>query len=323
VGVWWVLRLAERRAWSGSAIRCAAAICVVAAGMIALTISWRLVGRPPPTPTTSQLHLLDVYDRARLPLGATDSPLRLLSLDQVMRRILLHTDDRRGSPPRGTLVLLPETPAGVYRVLLEPAPGRRPEGRVEVHIGRRSAIGGWTLDASQWPPPSLDITVPISVNSLWVTGDASVMASVRSAALAALAPTTRGDRVSDRPAMCGARYGAVTIYSAISCADIEPAGFWVRASGGAEIVVQPAADTSTITMALRNIAAPNEITIASGEARRTVRLGPDEQTIVALPSAGPGAPAILEFTATNGLRPADVDATSTDRRLLGCWVEIR
>jgi hypothetical protein len=33
--------------------------------------------------------------------------------------------------------------------------------------------------------------------------------------------------------------------------------------------------------------------------------------------------ALLRVTTTAGFRPADLDPSNTDRRLLGCWIETR
>ena len=58
------------------------------------------------------------------------------------------------------------------------------------------------------------------------------------------------------------------------------------------------------------------------ETQKQASRTPREERIIDLPAAG-RTHVVLHVTSAAGARPVDRDPRSTDRRLLGCWIEIR
>ena len=67
----------------------------------------------------------------------------------------------------------------------------------------------------------------------------------------------------------------------------------------------------------------NDVTLESGGWRQTLALKPGEERIVDVPAGAAGPGVLLRVATDAGFRPADVDPATTDRRLLGCWIETR
>jgi hypothetical protein len=79
---------------------------------------------------------------------------------------------------------------------------------------------------------------------------------------------------------------------------------------------------SPIRLFVRNVPVDNHVTLVSGAWRQEMSLSPREERIIDLPAAGQPR-VVLHVTSAAGARPVDREPRSTDRRLLGCWIEIR
>jgi hypothetical protein len=77
-----------------------------------------------------------------------------------------------------------------------------------------------------------------------------------------------------------------------------------------------------IRLFLRNVPVDNHVTLVSGAWRQEMTLGPREERVIDVPADG-SQRAVLHVTSAAGARPVDMEPGSTDRRLLGCWIEVR
>jgi hypothetical protein len=78
-----------------------------------------------------------------------------------------------------------------------------------------------------------------------------------------------------------------------------------------------------IRLLVRNGPLQNVATLRSEAWHTEVVLQPDEERIIDLPTAADTPTTPLHVQAARGVRPADADPTSQDRRLLGVWIETR
>ncbi len=112
------------------------AIGYAIAGMIAVTVNWRLAGVSGLRPEVGQVALLRSIDpdrrqtRHRLPLRAASG---LVDVSTVPERLRITTATRR-LPRDRPLFFMPEVPAGRYRLLTQDDGVR--DGRLDVFVGR-------------------------------------------------------------------------------------------------------------------------------------------------------------------------------------------
>jgi hypothetical protein len=103
-------------------------------------------------------------------------------------------------------------------------------------------------------------------------------------------------------------------------------GFWVRGRSAARFVLEPSAtgpvSPLTVRVLLRNGGAANTVTIESGTFQRLCEMAPGEERDVDVPLT-PGGRATVRVASGSGFVPATVEANSTDRRLLGVWIQPR
>jgi hypothetical protein len=118
------------------------------------------------------------------------------------------------------------------------------------------------------------------------------------------------------------RYGGALVFLLDGTAYMEPSGAWVPGKDDAMFLIEPDAGTP-IRLFLRNTPVQNRVTLVSGEWRQEMVLAPREERAIDLPAEAGRPRAVLHVTSAAGARPADADPGSTDRRLLGCWIEIR
>jgi hypothetical protein len=119
------------------------------------------------------------------------------------------------------------------------------------------------------------------------------------------------------------RYGRAHVFLVDGGAYMEPSGAWVPGRDDAMFVVEPEPEPgSPIRLFVRNVPVDNHVTLVSGAWREEMSLSPREERVIDLPVTGQPR-VVLHVTSAAGARPVDVEPGSTDRRLLGCWIEIR
>jgi hypothetical protein len=117
------------------------------------------------------------------------------------------------------------------------------------------------------------------------------------------------------------QYGGTRVLLLDGAAYMEPSGAWVPGRDDAMFVVEPEPG-APIRLFLRNVPVDNHVTLVSGAWRQEMTLGPREERVIDVPADG-SQRAVLHVTSAAGARPVDMEPGSTDRRLLGCWIEVR
>jgi hypothetical protein len=298
----------------------------VLAGALATTASWRAAGGRHITPTRAQLALLREQNPRLRPLGEQLVPMRFLGAADVPGRLAITTSPFDAQPP-DTLLYLEEVPAGPYRLRTRLKPFAR--GELVLAIGRAS------LPAARWPVEAergQRFYLPVRAAFVRVLGDAE---AVRSVEEVALIPDSRGEsntgqigRPANTPvsgaarARDAARYGSVVVYTTDDRVWLEPRGFWVMGGRKPEVVIAVDEPAGSIDVDVRNGPGMNRVKLRTGGWSTERELGPDEPWRVRVPIAGDAQAIPVTFEVERGFVPADLDQRSSDRRSLGCWIEV-
>ncbi len=106
----------------------------------------------------------------------------------------------------------------------------------------------------------------------------------------------------------------------------EPQGFWVRGRSAARFLLVPSptgpVSPLTVRVVIRNGGVPNTVTIESGTFQRLLVMSPFDEQDIDIPLT-PSGRANVRIASGDGFVPADVTPPSTDRRLLGVWIQAR
>jgi len=136
-------------------------------------------------------------------------------------------------------------------------------------------------------------------------------------------PERRGNNPF-RPVAQQVAAGAATVFAVNEGVYLEPGGFWLEPVIDHTLLVAPT--SSSVKLALRNTPVENRVTVTIDRWRKDVTLAPNEQVEIEAPAARGGRTStlvLMRVRVANGVRPAELDPRSSDRRLLGLWLEVR
>ena len=104
----------------------------------------------------------------------------------------------------------------------------------------------------------------------------------------------------------------------------EAEGFWVRGRQDTQFVLvpDPSSGAATVRLLVRNGASPNQVSVESGTFQRLLVMTPGQEQELEIP-LGPGGSASVRVASGDGFVPAERDPASSDRRLLGVWLQLR
>jgi len=127
-----------------------------------------------------------------------------------------------------------------------------------------------------------------------------------------------------RPVAQQAASGAGTVFAVNEGVYLEPGGFWLEPRIDHTMLV--AVTSNSVKLVLRNTPVENRVTVTIDKWRKEVTLAPNEQVEIEAPAARDDRAqtlVLMRIRVANGVRPAELDPRSSDRRLLGLWVEMR
>jgi hypothetical protein len=263
-----------------------------------------------------------VAGTGRLPNGLTLDPLRTEPASAVPPLLRLASAGIPGAPA-GTLLWFPDLPAGRYRL--------RADNRVRgasldlvISIGRTdAAVATWQAGNLETGTVVDAIDVPVPVHSLSVRGRVTPARALGGLWL----EPVRLDRAAPidgfTRATAARRYGAAVVYGLGDDVYLEPGGLWAGGRSGAGLLI--VSDTVGAAQRLRLRAGPvaTPVTVKAGSWERTLELAAGASREIDVPRGPGGRTCAVEVRAGRTFRPADLDARSSDARLLGVWVEVR
>jgi hypothetical protein len=128
-----------------------------------------------------------------------------------------------------------------------------------------------------------------------------------------------------RNAVRATRYGRARAFVFDEWAYLEPDGFWTRANGTAEVVLDTddaTARQSGLPISITAGAVDTTIELSTGGLHETFSLTPGQRQDVVLPPAESGAWP-LRIRSGAGFRPSERDPGSRDVRMLAAWITVR
>jgi hypothetical protein len=324
----WLLFIALDKGlpWFRRARMLTAPICLVLSCAGAVAASWGTFdGRV--TATRAQLELLRGQDRAGRSLGLQLMPVRLLTPGEVTSRLSITTSPV-DPQPRGALLYLEELPPGSYHLNLAGRASSR--GAMTLGVGRATVPAArWLLAATE----TASLFLPVHAAFITVTGDEEAVRTIDNVSLTPDAQAEgRSGRVesSSAPWLAGparardaARYGSAVVYTLDDRVWLEPGGFWIMGGRSPTVVLATDQPVSSFPIDIRNGPGTNRVKVSAADWSSERELNASETWRVRVPASPQQRSQFVRFDVQRGFVPAELDSTSTDRRALGCWVELR
>jgi hypothetical protein len=325
----WLLALAvpviiairlERRGWARTQLVVLIGLGWAMTTMSATTLVWRHNGVTNVVREAGGIELLRRYDPARAQVAFSYPPLHRIAAAQLPPRITLARTAAAVGHGEELLLFVLQPVAGVYEV--EGVTTSGGSGHIRVRLDRQlPGIDEWDLSSSVGPWRRV-IRLPVSADVLRLDGDVAARRSVHGLSIRAIElPGHAIGYAPDLVAIHGTRYGPALVFQTGGAASMEPAGAWVHGEGFADFVIVPAAD-APVRLFVRNGGAGNHVTVDGGSWREELTLSAGEERWLALPAEARRVVAV-RVKSESGARPADSDPQTSDRRLLGCWIETR
>lgn len=102
----------------------------------------------------------------------------------------------------------------------------------------------------------------------------------------------------------------------------EKTGFWVHGESTALMTVAAQRPEDGVTLRVHSGAVPNTVTFATSTWGEHVALVPGTPRDIRVPAPARPGPFLLKITTDKSFVPANLTPGNTDRRILGCWVEV-
>jgi hypothetical protein len=291
--------------------------------MVATTLVWRLEGVSGLTPEITAMRVLRNAGDWRHAVAFGVMPPRMVASDDLVSRldVRLQPLGRAGAPQREdrALFLLPQVPAGEYRLSATRTPG---PGWLMAGIGAgrdQFALLTEPVDAFD---REVTLRFPVDVRGSVIRGDEDARARVGEVRVRPVAVLGANQKAATGTARRGVRYGAVSAFFMDDRSFPEPGGFWVGGARSSTVVGQPTERRSAMTVVVKNAPIDNEVTLSSGDWREHLRLAPGEERSVDVPIDPRKGAAAVTFDVAAGVRPSASDAASRDTRFLGVWVRL-
>ena len=287
---------------------------VALATMMALSATWRLRSAPPLTVTVAQMDMLRTLASDRVVALDVERLRRLTIAEAVGMRIETPVAHGRGvARLNRPLAIFPGVPAGVYEMSIRRVGAA--DGWLMVGVGNdQFAIATHPIAAYA---TGVRITLPVDARALIVRGDEAARDQVQSVELR---PLSRPLRVATGVARRAVRYGASAFFFLDDRAWPEPSGFWVGGKRETSVGVQLDLPAPAVALVLRNAAAPNTISLASGAWHDELTLEAGEERRIEVPLDRSTGSAVLQIRSASGFRPSEADPANRDTRFLGVYV---
>ena len=320
---WLLLREIEKRQVLGRRADwiVAATLVFAAGGWIATSVAWTAGGIHGDLTTSSQLDALRMAAHdAHVAAFSLSPPARLpgetiaAALRMTPERSIVPGGAGRNDRP---LFLIPRVPAGEYSLRPTVSGG---QGWLMIGIGHdQFAIQTRTLAEAQ---QGLVVRFPVGVQALIVRGDEDARRHVRGIEITPVRLVAPEARLTAAYARHAVRYADSTAYFLDERSYPEPEAFWTKGEAVTEIVIQPDNPRSDITLALRNGATANSVSLVTSRWSGGMRLEPGEERRVRIPRDAAADATLVRITTTAGFTPSAVDPQSRDNRYLGVWVRV-
>ncbi len=277
----------------------------------------------------ARVPLLDEFDAQRRPIVLAYDPLRRISAAEALSHasLVVRPEERQGRQPVDLLWNARFTlPAGEYRLKLERPPlTSGQDGAIGLQIGRvGQPVDRWQVQGPEW---TQTIVLPLDTS---LAGPRALAYGGLDDGTFSVAPLRVVDasRRTRRPPILGAtRYGPLTAYFHDDTTTGESSGFWTHGRATTRVSIAALAGTpATFDADIRCGPIANQVTLRMPGWTEQFTIEPGGSHHVSVPLAAQpdlgSRLAPLDVVVRDGFVPAALDPASTDRRLLGCWIEM-
>ena len=303
---------------------------LAATGLMPLVMGGYL--KPGPEPRDrNRVEMLDSFDPYARPIAVRLDPFSRLdartvpTLFELSARPLPPASAKADETQLNTRFALP---AGRYRIQVIGRTARADEDPLSGHLALRAGNWGgsivdWLLegtDSRQWIN-SFDLPADLGLVTFSTTG--KLGRQIKELRLVPYRVVPFLDRIAAEDVGAAAPFDRLIFLFHDHNAYPEASGFWVRGTSSARVSVVSRAGrlTTELRLVLRSRVA-NTVRIEMPDRVWTETLAADEEREVIIKPTTLDGTVRLVITSERGFYPVDTDRGSTDRRHLGCYVQI-
>jgi hypothetical protein len=283
----------------------------------AAAAAWRIEGVGGTRFTYGQLRALEAAGTPRGSRAVVLDYRAAMRPGLALERLRLGSEHSAGTPA-DVWLSLPFLPAGRYRLWVDLSAAAASE--VSLFAGRSDGpLESWTIASEGAGALSREFALPVGLAGVRVRGDAGARRAVREVWIQPVVAGARPGPAVARRAASARRYGRSAVY-AIASAYLEPGGLWTAGGRTAELVVQVAPGERFAAFTMRNGPRATPVVARAGTFHLEAELAPGEERELTIPVSPEGS-ALVTVRTGRGFRPAEVDSSSADMRLLGVRLE--
>jgi hypothetical protein len=300
-----------------------AAAVVAAGGALAALAGGRLDARSP-LGARRQVKLLTDYDGAARPLAILYDPLRLVPASELPSFFTMSAS-RASAGPRQPVPLVFNArfalPAGRYALAVHASAAAH--GTIGLQVGRQGpALKTWAVDVAPGRAWQTSFELPIDATFVGFRASTEIAGAVREIRLVPEQIVNARSRLSQRDTLAAVAGTSSSIFFHDTHTWIEETGFWTRGRSTAELTFVPATiPAQRLSVHCGPMGGTVTLTSPGWRATLVVQPGVVQQVEVPVESAGAAVP--MKIETSTGFVPSEHDPSSSDRRVLGCWFEVR
>ena len=335
---WWLL-VAAAAAFGLSKVRTpnAGASALVAAATLVAALLVIMLGQPliagPPLPpidlsARARLSALDGFDSRARPASVIFDPLQEESAGSVLPQLVLGVRAGQRADRQPVRVIHNgrfSLPAGTYSFAVQlDAQGTAHPEPLSLQVGRNGPpMQTWMVEGQPRQHWQTSVWLPVDASFVGLRGSPELERAIETITITPETVVDAGARPHVPIVLSAATYPAGNLYFHNEQTYPEAKGFWTRGSQSTEFTVAiPPGQKEPVVLRLHPGSKQNTTTISTFGWQRRLSLVPGQAAEVELPTFASGVIPVT-ITADSGFFPRDFDPTSTDRRFLAFWVEVK
>lgn len=336
-GGWW-LTVAAAAAFVLSRIRTgragmsalAAAGTLVAALLVIMVTNPLIAGHVTGIDLSARPRLtaLDGFDTRVRPASIIYDPLHRGAAVDVLPELVVGVHPGQRPDPQPVRVIHNgrfSLPAGTYTIAVQfNDRGLEHPEPLSLQIGRIGPpIQTWTVDGHPRQLWQTTMWLPVDAGFVGLRGSSEMERAIDQFTITPTNVIDAGARPHIPSVLSAAAYPGANLYFHNEQTYPEAQGFWTRGNQATQFTVAiPPGQREPVVLHLHPGAKKNTTTISTFGWEQTVTLVPGQFGDVELPTFASGVIPVT-ISAETGFYPRDFDPTSSDRRFLGFWVEVK
>jgi hypothetical protein len=336
---WWlviatiaaILLSRTRSTRAGVSALFAFATFAIALVIVAITVPLLPTSRPLPAidlGARSRLAALDGFDSRARPASVVYDPLSKGAATDALPQLIVGVKPGQRTDWQPLRVIHNgrfSLPAGTYTVTVHFNDQRIATALpLSLQVGRNGPpLQTWMIQPQPGQQFQAPLWLPVDSNFVGLRGPVELERAIASITIAPVSVVDAGARPLLPAVLAAAIYPGATMFFHDETLYPEREGFWTLGSTPAHVTVAvPREQTTPVVLRMHPGAVKNRATVSTFGWTRSVDMVPGQAVEVELPVFDSGVVPLTIDTET-GFLPQDIDRTSTDRRFLGAWVEVK